>query len=200
MSSPKTKQKTLRQIARELEKSSTSPSPADLADRMLASIKPSDYKMYLREALGVLAVTYKIDARRASLSSVVETSRGGGPSSRVKIPAERTTVMIDPVSGDEVREETPAYKKAKSYKVQMIRTEWENFLLQNLPTGLEKTPYILIGDATVEDLRRASAYRRTLAASNNEQADRYDRLATVMVLKNASTVGLLTSDDVKGML
>jgi len=195
-----TKRKSLREIAKLLEDSSQSPTPGNLASRIMAQISPADYEHYLREAIGTLAIGYKIDFRRSAFKDVVATSRGAGRAGRVSLPRERVQIFVDPLTGEETRQENPEYAQAKSHKAYLIKSEWDAFLERNLPTGDEKRPYILIKDATVADLRHAAALRRSLAAANEAEAKKYDALATLMTQKHAATLGLLSAADVKGML
>lgn len=193
----KTKKKSLREIAKGLEEHKTSATPSELADRLMKEIPHDEQAHYLREALGALAITMLADFRRSTFKAVVNTSRGVGASSRIKVPKERVQTIIDPETLEESTVETPEFSKYKSFKSYQIKTEWEKFLDQNLPT---ETGYIKIADAGIEDLKRAAAIRRNQSAALEVEAVKYDNLVSVLILKDADKVGLLTAEDVKGML
>lgn len=191
--------KTIRQIAHELENSRVSLETGDLAGRILKEIPPALYEHYLREALRMIAPTLKADLRRQAFKAVTATSRGVGAPQRVQIPAERTITVVDH-EGNEARMPNPEYTKSVSAKRDIIKSEWENYLAQNIPTGDESRPYILIKDATVADLQYAANSRRALGAKLEAEAAKYDALANQMQIKGASTLGTLTADDVQGIL
>ena len=191
----KTKKKTLREIAKDLEGTRRSTSPSDLADRIMAAIPAADREFYLREALGVLAISFTTDFRRADWTRVVKRSRGeaADPTGKPKV---RTQVTLTP-EGEEVSGPSPEWVKYMSAKQAIIKSEWEKFLENNLPTD---NGYIRVADADVKAVQRAALIRRGQGDANYAEAKKYDNLAAVMLLKNAATVGLLTADDVRGML
>lgn len=70
-----------------------------------------------------------------------------------------------------------------SAKQQMIRSEWDEFLSQSLPVGEGR--YILVGDATVADLRAAAGTRRMQAEALVIEAERWESIAAELEASGA---------------
>lgn len=84
---------------------------------------------------------------------------------------------------------TPA--KARSWKVQAIRANWERMLAQRVYSA---GGWKLLRDCTRDDLLFAAAERRENAARSIAVAERYDALADLLASHGVAAVGDLPAD------
>lgn len=178
---------TLRNVIDEVLKAGDYVSPYDAVPFVMAEIPEGSEREYLTEAIRLVIPSVAANMKRANLAKAVQRTKPE------PVKGGYTQILLDE-EGEEVRTTTPGF----SYKRQLIVDAWQDFLSSSMVT--ESGNYIKIAMATVADLRYAASIRRSQAAANVAEAEKYEALARRMDEMAATSLGELTSDDVRGIV
>jgi hypothetical protein len=174
----------LRQLIREVLRSSTMADPGDVATEVMRRIPARMIKTALTQVLR--------DVVRQVMSE--ERGKNSGAATVVETPPPPALRIAQPTLDDESSTPPPKPVPNRSWKRQAISDGWQKRLTDRIHVGQNARDWKLLRACTYEDLLFAATERRSLADSNAAVARQYDAWARLMNEHDVATFGDLPAE------
>lgn len=174
----------LRQVIREVLRSSTMADPGQVADEVMRRIPTKMIKAALAQVLR--------DVVRQVMSE--ERGKNSGAATAVEVPPPALKIAQPTLDDDESYTPAPKPVPNRSWKRQAISDGWQKRLTDRIHVGQNARDWKLLRACTYEDLLFAATERRSLADSNAAVARQYDAWARLMNEHDVATFGDLPAE------
>lgn len=170
----------IRQLVRDVLRSSTMADPGDVADEVMRRIPKEMMRAALAQVLREVVRQVMGEERQANRS-------GGGISTE---PPQQTPLSVAPSQPTN----TAPRVANRSFKVNAIRDGWQKRLTDRIHVGQSARDWKLLKFCTYDDLLFAATERRGIADSNATAARQYDMWARLINEHDVATFGDLPAE------